>query len=76
VAARRFAPLLYGLIQSKARLHRNVVKTVVAGGVAVLYTDWQITTPDGEEHSRAIEVLRRQPDGTWLLVIGDPNSRG
>jgi hypothetical protein len=23
----------------------------------------------------AIEVLRRQPDGTWKLIVGDPNGR-
>ncbi len=26
-------------------------------------------------HSKAIEVLRRQPDGTWRLIVGDPNGR-
>lgn len=68
--------VLSGLIEGKARLRGRVVKTVVAGDVAVLYTDWQITTADGEEHSHAIEVLRRQPDSTWLLAMGDPNGRG
>jgi hypothetical protein len=24
---------------------------------------------------KAIEVLRRQPDGTWKLIVGDPNGR-
>ncbi|MEA3206316.1 MAG: hypothetical protein QOG92_2011, partial [Verrucomicrobiota bacterium] len=23
--------------------------------------------------NKAIEVLRRQPDGTWKLIVGDPN---
>jgi hypothetical protein len=26
--------------------------------------------------SKAIELLRRQPDGTWKLIVGDPNGRG
>jgi ketosteroid isomerase-like protein len=26
--------------------------------------------------SNAIEVLRRQPDGAWKLIVGDPNGRG
>jgi hypothetical protein len=26
--------------------------------------------------SRAIEVLRREADGGWLLVVGDPSGRG
>jgi hypothetical protein len=25
--------------------------------------------------NKAIEVLRRQPDGTWKLIVGDPNGR-
>jgi hypothetical protein len=29
-----------------------------------------------EERSKAVEVLRRRPDGTWLVVVGDPNGRG
>jgi ketosteroid isomerase-like protein len=64
--------VLSGLIESNTRLHGKVVKSVVAGDVAVLYTDWHAAG----ERSRAIEVLRRQPDGTWLLVVGDPHGRG
>jgi uncharacterized protein (TIGR02246 family) len=64
--------VLAGLIKSKARLHGKVSQAVVAGDTALLYTDWA----GGEEPSRAIEVLRRQPDGTWLLIVGDPNGRG
>jgi ketosteroid isomerase-like protein len=26
-------------------------------------------------HHKAIEVLRRQPDGAWKLIVGDPNGR-
>jgi uncharacterized protein (TIGR02246 family) len=63
------------LIESKARLRGKVVKSVVSGDVAVLYTDWHGTVAGTEQHSRAIEVLRRQPDGAWLLVVGDPNGR-
>jgi uncharacterized protein (TIGR02246 family) len=73
--------VLSGLIAGKARLRGTVVKAITAGDVAVLYTDWQGTVagPSGEaleEHSKAIEVLRRQPDGTWLLAVGDACGRG
>jgi uncharacterized protein (TIGR02246 family) len=73
--------VLAGLIGMKARLQGTVIKVVTAGDVALLYTDWQGTTvePSGEtfeQHSRAIELLRRQPDGTWKLLVGDPNGRG
>ena len=29
-----------------------------------------------EVHQRAIEVVHRQPDGAWLLIVGNPNGRG
>jgi ketosteroid isomerase-like protein len=38
--------------------------------VALLYTDWE-----GDRSSRAIELLRRQPDGSWRLIVGDPRGR-
>jgi uncharacterized protein (TIGR02246 family) len=73
--------VLAGLIGRKARLHGTVIKVVTAGEVALLYTDWQgtIVEKSGEAvelHSRAIEIVRRQPDGTWKLLVGDPNGRG
>jgi uncharacterized protein (TIGR02246 family) len=71
---------LAGLIGAKARMTCRVVKTVAAGDVAVLYTDFQLTTVEAsgkavEVNQNAIEVLRRQPDGTWRLIVGDPNGR-
>jgi len=48
--------------------------------VAVLYTDFHGTTMDASEKTidvryNAIEVLRREPDGHWKLIVGDPNGR-
>ena len=48
------------------------------GDIAQLYTDFEGTTVDSSGntvpvHSKAIEVLRHQPDGGWKLVMGDPN---
>jgi ketosteroid isomerase-like protein len=48
--------------------------------VAVLYTDFQGTTMDASEKTidvryNAIEVLRREPDGHWKLIVGDPHGR-
>jgi uncharacterized protein (TIGR02246 family) len=68
--------VLSGLTEKKARLQGKLVMAVTAGDIAVLYTDWHGTIAGNEERSRAIEVLRRQADGTWLLVVGDPNGRG
>lgn len=68
--------VLSRLIAGRARLSGKVVRAVTAGDTAVLYTDWHGTIDGNVERSRAIEVLRRQPDGAWLLVVGDPNGRG
>ncbi|MGH8589491.1 MAG: YybH family protein [Gammaproteobacteria bacterium] len=73
--------VLAGLIGRKARLQGRVIKVIPAGDVALLYTDWQGTTvnPAGktvEIRHKAIEIVRRQPDGTWKLIVGDPNGRG
>jgi len=77
----RIRPMLAELIARKTELHGEVVKVMTVGDVAVLYTDWQGQGLDGsakviEYRSRAIEVLRRQPDGKWKLIVGDPNARG
>jgi uncharacterized protein (TIGR02246 family) len=73
--------VLAGLIGRKAQLQGTVIKVVTAGEVALLYTDWQGTMVETsgevvEHHCRAIEVVRRQSDGTWKLIVGDPNGRG
>jgi uncharacterized protein (TIGR02246 family) len=72
--------VLGGLIEAKARLHSRVAKAVIVGDIAQLYTDFE-GTMNGDSgktvaiRHKAIEVLRRQPDGTWKLIVGDPNGR-
>jgi uncharacterized protein (TIGR02246 family) len=68
--------VLARLIEGKARLQGQVVRIVTAGDVAVLHTDWHGTIDGSEQRSRAIEVLCRQSDGPWRLVVGDPDGRG
>ena len=58
-----------------------MISVINAGDVAVLYNDWtgSMTGPDGVEMpvtGKAIEVCRRQADGTWLFVVDDPWGRG
>src|SRR5262245_18282154 len=60
-------PVLAGLIETKTRLHSQVVRAVTVGDLALLYTDFEGTTVDAtgatvEIRSKAIELLRRQPD--------------
>ena len=57
-----------------------MIKATTIDNVALLYTDFQGTAVDAsgrtiEVRSKAIEVLRRQPDGAWKLIVGDPNGR-
>ena len=60
----------------KPRLEMRVVRVVAAGrDLAMLYNDWRQTAPDPAE-GHALEVVRRQADGTWRFVIDDPYARG
>lgn len=68
---------LAGFAGGAIAMHMNVVKVVRGGDVAVLTNDWRATgkADDGtplEIHGRAIEVVRRQPDGTWRFLVDDP----
>jgi uncharacterized protein (TIGR02246 family) len=77
----RIRQVIAGLIQSNTKFQSRVLRVSRIDDLALLYTDFDGTTVDGsgktiELRSRAIEVLRRQPDGTWKLIIGDPNGRG
>jgi ketosteroid isomerase-like protein len=60
----------------------EIVKVVRSGeDLAMVYNDWRMsgTRPDGqpaEAAGKAIEVVRRQPDGTWRFILDDPFARG
>jgi uncharacterized protein (TIGR02246 family) len=72
---------LSGLAALRPRFTMTVRKTVEAGdGLAVVYNDWRFTATgrDGrpiDMTGRAVEVLRRQPDGSWRFVVDDPFGR-
>jgi uncharacterized protein (TIGR02246 family) len=65
----------------KPKLRMNVTKVLRCGAdLAVLYNDWTLTGvgPDGKSFSDAggaIEIVRRQSDGTWRFAIDDPRAR-
>jgi uncharacterized protein (TIGR02246 family) len=50
-------------------------KVIVSGDIALSHSRWSMTTPTAMS-GRAVEVARRQPDGTWLYVIDDPFTLG
>ncbi|MEO8601084.1 MAG: DUF4440 domain-containing protein [bacterium] len=67
---------------AKPRLAFNILQVLPAGDdLAMIYNDWTLTVtgPDGtsfEQRGKAIEVVRRQADGTWRFAIDDPFARG
>lgn len=63
------------LISLGAKLKLTVTQTVVAGDIAVTYNDWSGQAGEMQLKGRAMEITRRQPDGTWRFVIDDPNAR-
>ena len=72
--------VLGGMIAAKTRLHSQVIKAVIVGEIAQLSTDFEGTTVDDSGktvpiHNKAIDVLRRQRDGAWKLIVGNPNGR-
>jgi uncharacterized protein (TIGR02246 family) len=73
---------LNGLSAAQAKIEMNVVKVVEGGSdVAVLMNDWRMkaVAPDGkpvEMTGKALEVVRRQRNGTWRFVIDLPYARG
>lgn len=74
-------PVVEGMIASRPRLEGRMKRVVRAGeGLALLYNDWRLTVGDEdglsiERSGKAIEVVRRQADGSWLFVIDDPYGR-
>jgi len=49
----------------------NPKKVIQIEDLALVYNEWEMTSPR-QMSGLAIELFRRQPDGTWLLLIGDP----
>ena len=55
----------------------EVRKVLHTGDIALSFADWTLsgTGPDGEAIEMAAQtsdVLRRQPDGSWRIVIDNP----
>ena len=68
---------LNGFLSMKPNLKLVKHKTLISGDIATNYAQWALTGtgPDGEPVSMegvAVDVVRRQPDGTWKFVIDNP----
>ena len=75
-------PVIADMLAKGPRLTCRVWKVVRCGDdLALLYNDWTLSMkgPDGNRVDRAgkaLELVRRQPDGTWRFAIDDPYGRG
>ncbi len=59
----------------KPDLKLKINKLIEAGDIALMHSEWAMTTPAAMS-GRSIEIARRQPDGTWRYVIDDPFTLG
>src|SRR6266542_5222304 len=65
------------LVGGGAQIDLKVERTVRSGDdLAATYGVWTMKADDQDLSGKTIEVVRRQPDGTWLFVIDDPFARG
>lgn len=64
--------VLAPLTAANTDFHYTIVKIIQAEDLALVHAE--VRTPQGPGY--ALEVLRRQPDGRWLLAIGDPFTIG
>jgi ketosteroid isomerase-like protein len=66
-----FAPLA----AAKARFDYEIKQIIRSGDIALMHTHWKVSSPQART-VYAIEVARRQPDGSWRWLIGDPFTVG
>jgi ketosteroid isomerase-like protein len=63
------------LAARRARFDFTIKQVIEAGDIALMHTEWTVAGPQPMQ-VYAIEVARRQPDGTWCWLIGDPYTVG
>ncbi|HXV20966.1 MAG TPA: nuclear transport factor 2 family protein [Desulfuromonadales bacterium] len=68
---------LQGFLSLCGEFRIEVKSVIPAGDLALVRSDWSLvgTAPGGcliDLAGRGVEVVRRQPDGTWLYVIDNP----
>ena len=60
---------------NKAIFDFNIKQVIQSGDIALMHTEWKVSSPQ-QLSVHAVEVARRQPDGTWRWLIGDPFTIG
>jgi uncharacterized protein (TIGR02246 family) len=60
---------------AKANFDFSISQVIQSGDIALMHIQWTVSSPQSMS-VYAIEVARRQPDGTWCWLIGDPFTVG
>jgi uncharacterized protein (TIGR02246 family) len=63
------------LAAMKVRFDFKVKQVIETGDIALMHTEWTVSGPEPMK-VYAIEVARRQQDGSWCWLIGDPFTVG
>jgi ketosteroid isomerase-like protein len=63
------------LAAAKAIFDFKIRQVIRSREIALMHTEWKVSSPQPMS-VYAIEVARRQPDGTWRWLIGDPFAVG
>jgi len=68
---------LSAFLGMKAKFELKFDKVIQAHDIALLHSNWTLTgkTPDGKAINmagRTADVVRRQSNGAWLLIIDSP----
>jgi ketosteroid isomerase-like protein len=63
------------LVAMRARFNFIIKQVIQTGAIALMHTEWTVSGPQPMK-VYAIEVARRQQDGTWRWLIGDPFTVG
>jgi uncharacterized protein (TIGR02246 family) len=67
---------LAGSVAMKPTLKMKITRVIPIGeDLAMIYNDWTMTAGGQNGTGKAIELMRRQPDGTWRFVLDAPFGR-
>jgi uncharacterized protein (TIGR02246 family) len=72
---------LEGFVALQPRMTGTIAQVLEAGDTALVTNRWSLegTGPDGEPVrmcGTSSDIVRRQPDGRWLVLVDDPWSAG
>ncbi len=73
----RIREKIKGYMAMNGKLENTIRRIIPAGNVVLAYSDWtfKASGPDGSPvnlSGTAIDVLRKQSDDSWLIVIDNP----